>query len=130
MKMLITNIEYENNDIFITCKTTIGNLKGKWCDKLQLPILLENYHCELIIREIERTEVAIFTSGEPSVCYENGMVAFTGVCEEIDDIYVVRFAGDWLEMVDVKNDDFMIKRGDVISFAIEYEGISIYPYEL
>lgn len=130
MRILITNIEYENNDIFVTCKTAIGNLKGKWCDKLQLPILLENYHCELTIREIERTEVAIFTSGEPSVHYEKGMVAFAGICEEIDDIYVVRFDTDWLEMLDIKNDDFTIKRGDVIYFAIEYSEVSIYPYEL
>lgn len=130
MRICIANIEYENNDIYVTCKTAIGSLIGKWCDKAQLPILLKNYHCELTIREIERREIAIIPEGAPSVHYENEEVVFIGVCEEIDDIYVVRFDTDWLEMISVKNDDFMINKGDVISFIVEYEGISVYPYEL
>lgn len=130
MRICIANIEYENNDIYVTCKTAIGSLIGKWCDKAQLPILLKNYHCELTIREIERREIAIIPEGAPSVHYENEEVVFIGVCEEIDDIYVVRFDTDWLEMVEVKSDDFMIKRGDIVSFSVEYERISIYPYEL
>lgn len=130
MRIYITNIEHEDSEIYVTCESTIGNLKGKWCDKVSLPVLQRNYHCELTIREIERSEIAIIPEGIPSVHYENGKVVFTGICEEIDDIYVIRFAGDWLEMVDVRNDDFTIETGDMISFAIEYEAISIYPYEL
>ena len=50
------------------------------------------------------------------------------MCEEIDDVYVIRFAIDWIEMISIENDDFKIKKGDAISFSLNYDRIGIYPY--
>ena len=36
------------------------------------------------------------------------MIVFTGICENIDDVYDIRFDIDWLEIVEIGNDDFEI----------------------
>ena len=43
-------------------------------------------------------------------------------------LYFIRFAIDWLEMVEIENDDFSIVEGDWISFAAPCAKIGIFPY--
>ena len=129
MRMIISNIEYENECIYVTGNTSIGSIKGKWRYK-ESPILGETYFFELNIDEIDRNEISILCDEQfrPSVCFRDKCVEFKGICEEIDDIYVVRLAVDWIEMICIGNDDFTIKKGDAISFSLNYDRIGIYPY--
>ena len=129
MRMSIANVEYENDYIYVTGNTSIGSIKGKWCYK-EKPILGETYFFELSIDEFERNEITILGDEQvsPSVYCRDERVEFQGICEEIDDIYVIRFAIDWIEMISIENDDFTIKKGDAISFSLNYDHIGIYPY--
>lgn len=129
MRMIIVNIECENNRIYVIGNTAIGNIKGEWCCK-EIPILGQTYFFELNIGEIDRKAVSVICDEQfcPSVNLDDDHIKFEGICEEIDDVYVVRFSDDWIEMISIENDDFSIKKGDVISFSISYDCIGIYPY--
>lgn len=129
MRMIITNIEYENNRIYVTGDTGIGNIKGEWCYK-ETPIVGETYFFELSIGDLDKNQISVicdepFCSG---VCFSDVQVQFKGICEEIDDVYVIRFSDDWIEMISIEDDDFSIKKGDAVSFSIGYDRIGIYPY--
>lgn len=129
MRMIIKNIEYNDKIIYIVGDTSVGTIKGKWCYKEQ-PILNKEYYFELDIDDIGRNEISIVNHNNFSseVSMHNDSVVFKGICEEIDDIYVIRFSVDWIEMISVENDDFTIKKGDCILFSVCYEDIGIYPY--
>ncbi len=129
MRMVIENVEYENDYIYVTGNTSIGRIKGKWCHR-EKPILGETYFFELSLDEFDRNEISILCDEQfsPSVYFSDKRVEFKGICEEIDDIYVIRFAIDWIEMISIGNEDFTIKKGDAISFSLNYDCIGIYPY--
>lgn len=65
-----------------------------------------------------------------SVRFSDNQVQFKGICEEIDDVYVIRFCDDWIEMIAIENDDFSVHQGDAVSFSVSYDRIGIYPYEV
>lgn len=129
MRMIITNIERNDKSIYVTGNTSVGNIKGCWCHNEE-PILEETYFFELGIGEIDRSKISIFRDEEFSASVNLGdtQVLFRGVCEEIDDVYVIRFSKDWIEMITIGNGDFSIKKGDGVSFFIGYDNIGIYPY--
>lgn len=82
MKICIIDIEKEKENIYITGRTSIGSIKGRW------------------------------------------------ICENIDDVYDIRFAIDWLEIIEIGNDDFEINIGDRVSFSVKYDSIEVYPYSM
>lgn len=129
MRMIITSIEYENNRIYVIGNTTIGNIKGEWCYK-EAPILNETYFFELNIGELDKNAISVIYDEQfySSINFSDNQVQFKGRCEEIDDVYIIRFSDDWIEMISIINDDFTIKKGDAISFSISYDCIAIYPY--
>lgn len=129
MRMVITNIECENNRIYVIGNTNIGSIKGEWCYK-EIPILGETYFFELNIGELDKNAISVVYNEQfySSVNFSDNQVQFKGICEEIDEVYVIRFSADWIEMISIKNDDFSIKKGDAISFLISYDCIGIYPY--
>lgn len=131
MRMTITNIEYENNRVYVIGDTSIGNLKGEWCDK-KTPILGETYFFELNIDNLNKKEISVIDNEQffPSVKFSDNQVHFKGICEEIDDVYVIRFCDDWIEMIVIENDNFLIKKGGAIAFSISFDRIGIYPYEV
>lgn len=131
MKLIITGIENKNDNVYVTGNTDIGNIRGKWCYK-DAPVLEETYFFELDIEEVARDTILILRDEKfcPSVCVKNEQVEFKGICEQIDDIYVVRFATDWIEMISVKDDDFSIKKGDAIAFSVSCNEIGVYPYTI
>lgn len=131
MRMTITNIEYENSRVYVIGDTSIGNLKGEWCDK-KIPILGETYFFELSIDDLDKKEILVIDNKQfcSSVNFSDNQVQFKGICEEIDDVYVIRFCDDWIEMIAIENDDFSIKKGDAVAFSISYNCIGIYPYEV
>lgn len=129
MRIIITNVEYENNHIYVIGNTDIGNIKGEWyCH--EIPILGETYFFELHISDLDKNEILVMGDKQfcPSVDFSENRVQFKGICEKIDDVYVIRFSCDWIEMISIKNDDFQIKKGDVVCFSISYDRIGIYPY--
>lgn len=129
MRLIITNVEKKDDHIYVTGETAVGNIKGKWCGR-ESPISGGTYFFELSIDELDRNEISVINDKIfwPSVNFSGNKVRFEGICEEIDDVYVVRFSYDWIEMLSIKNDDFSIKRGDAISLSINYDLIGIYPY--
>lgn len=129
MRMAVEKIEYNNGDIYVTGVTDIEAVKGIWRHR-EPPMAEQIYFFELNIDQIDRREIFVIQGERPraSVHCHDGYVTFEGVCEEIDDVYVIRFAEDWIEMVSVSNDDFTIKKGDFLSFSQGVEKIGIYPY--
>lgn len=129
MRMIIKEIESIDKCTYVIGITDIGSIKGIW-HYSELPVLNYSYFFELTIGEIDRNEISIINKDNffPGVSTDGKQVSFSGICEEIDDIYVVRFAPDWIEMIEVKNDDFVIRKDDVISFSINCNSIFIYPY--
>lgn len=59
MRMTITNIEYENSRVYVIGDTSIGNLKGEWCDKAA-PVLGKTYFFELNIGDLDKEEIMAF----------------------------------------------------------------------
>lgn len=127
--MIIINIEYRNKNIYVTGDTGLGIVRGVWYYR-DPPIWGEMYFFELDIEELDRKEISILYKSHPviGVNYQGGKVNFVGVCENIDDIYTIRFAEDWIEMLSIKDDDFSITEGDFISFGVSCKNIGIYPY--
>nr|WP_298546049.1 hypothetical protein [uncultured Lachnoclostridium sp.] len=130
MRMIIKEIESADKCTYVIGNTDIGCIKGIW-NYSELPVLNCSYFFELTIGEIDRNEISIVNKGNffPSISTDGKQVSFRGICEEIDEIYAVRFAQDWLEMIEVMNNDFTIHKNDVISFSLNCNSISIYPYK-
>ena len=130
MRMIITSTELRNGDTYAACSTAIGNICGKWCGK-KPPIAGKTYFFELGIDELDRNDISIIDDRQfrPSVRLDDNFVHFEGICENADDIYVIRFCDDWIEMISIKNDDFTICRGDNIAFSLSCDRIGIFPYE-
>ena len=129
MRMTIINIEYKNERIYVIGNTGIGNIKGQWRFK-EKPVLGETYFFELNIGDLDQKEISVIVDEQfcSSVDFHDDRVQFKGICEEIDDVYVIRFSDDWIEMISIENDDFSIKTGDAVSFSICYDRVDIYPY--
>lgn len=129
MRMTIRTIEYTNESIYVTGNTDIGSIKGVW-QYSELPIQNSSYFFELNLGELDRREISIIKEENacPCVSSDGRQVSFKGICEEVDDVYVIRFAPDWIEMLEVDNDDFTIRKGDTISFSTDSASIIIYPY--
>lgn len=67
----------------------------------------------------------------PATALTGDTVVFHGLCEEVDEaLYYLRFAADWLEMIDICAISTPKKAGDLISFSAPVDGIKIYPYTL
>ncbi len=130
MRMIIKEIENIDKCTYVIGNTDIGNVKGIW-NYSELPVLNGSYFLELNIRKIDRPKISIVNQNNLFCCVspDGKRVSFCGICEEIEDVYIVRFAPDWIEMIEVKNDDFTIHKNAVISFSINCDVVSIYPYE-
>lgn len=127
MLFTIREIETENNVILVSGSTAMGDIKGIWHYK-NIPLIGENYNIELDFGAIDRNLIIVnanAASAKSRIMYDK--VLFTGVCEDIDEVYYIRFS-DGLEMLEITNDDFTIKKGDFLSFSLLFSEISIYPY--
>lgn len=126
MLFTVTEIQTENNIIYVSGSTPSGNLKGVWKYR-DSPVKDKSYNIELAF---STTDIKSITFSKPPANIEiNGdKVIFTALCEDVDEIYYLRFSFDGLEMLDITNDDFTIKKGDYISFSKHFREIGIYPY--
>lgn len=130
MRILINEKRNINNKVIVGGTTDIGFIKGIW-KSMKEPIIGEVYSAELNIDEIPKGQVSTISNKmeQPKVYIDGEYVCFIGKCEDIEDIYYIRFANDWLEMIEI-NDNDIIKKGDYISFKQVYTFIWIYPYEI
>lgn len=111
----------------VIVKLENGNLKGMWKGN-QIPLIGETYDAELsfppvILLNSDKIESKV------SIIKDH-KVEFYGTCEDIDDdidddVYIIRFADNWIEIVDGINND--IRRGDNINFVLTDTDILIYP---
>ena len=128
MKFGADKIEYENGKIIVIGTTEIGKLKGVWKYREQ-PVVKYTYFIELSYEKFEKkiSQSPVHNFGT-FIC--DDMVVFTCQVEDIDeDIYYVRFATDWLDMVEIESNRVQIDKGSFASFTVRYEDIWIYPYD-
>lgn len=126
MLFTITEIQTENDIIYVSGSTLTGHLKGVWKYK-DFPINDKSYNIELDFSTTYRKSVTI-SKPPASIETTSNKVIFTALCEDIDEIYYLRFLSDGLSMLDITNDDFTIRKGDYISFSKHFREIEIYPY--
>lgn len=128
MKFGADKIEYENDKIIVTGTTEIGKLKGVWKYREQ-PVVKYTYFIELSYEKFEKkiSQSPVHNFGT-FIC--DDMVVFNCQVEDIDeDIYYVRFATDWLDMVERESNCVQLDKGSFASFTVRYEDIWIYPYD-
>ena len=116
MRMIVSKVDYSNDITIVTGVTEIGSIKA--------------YLIELGIGELNKNQVSIACKEalHPTVHLNEEFVSFLGMCEDIEDVYYIRFAKDWLEMIEIGDDDTGINKGDYVSFVQKYDLIWIYPY--
>ena len=132
MLFRVLHTEEKDNIILVTGSTDCGTLKGIWKSST-LPAVGKTYNTELTFglrtSAVDRADIVIGHSQTSAVISTTeDSTIFTGLCEEIDDIYYIRFSPDALEMLEIKNDDHTIKEGDYITFSLRSDDIGIYPY--
>ena len=128
MKFGVDKIESENDKIIVTGTTEIGKIKGVWKYREQ-PVVKHTYFIELSYLKFEKK---ISQSQEHSfsttIC--DDMVVFNCQVEDIDeDVYYVRFAMDWLDMIEIESNCVQLNQGSFASFTVRCEDICIYPYD-
>lgn len=129
MILIVSDIKYDNDKIVIYGITEIGIIKGIWKSN-EMPILLNKYSVELTFKMFEK-QISIEYEEEiyAEIWAIDNTVHFHGICEDLDeDVYYVRFATDWLDMIEIPESNTEIKKGNHISFSAKYENIWIYPY--
>ncbi|MBQ7777005.1 MAG: hypothetical protein IJ379_13905 [Lachnospiraceae bacterium] len=131
MRIIIENIQKKlDNRIMVTCSTDIGKIKGNWKSHA-VPRVGAEYHAELTLPPLKREDISVLKERNllPSVQVSSeGKVHFQGQCEVVDedDIHVIRYAVDWIDMVEISS--VTIAEGDWVAFSMESEEIDIYPY--
>ena len=129
MRMIVSKVDYSNDITIVTGVTEIGSIKGIWKFN-EFPVIGKAYLIELGIGELNKNQVSIACKEalHPTVHLNEEFVSFLGMCEDIEDVYYIRFAKDWLEMIEIGDDDTCINKGDYVSFVQKYDLIWIYPY--
>ena len=119
MRMIVSKVDYSNDITIVTGVTEIGSIKGIW-----------KFNEFPGIGELNKNQVSIACKEalHPTVHLNEEFVSFLGMCEDIEDVYYIRFAKDWLEMIEIGDDDTGINKGDYVSFVQKYDLIWIYPY--
>lgn len=129
MRLVIDELEYQNPVLIVKGETPAGTVKGIWKDK-KVPVIGERYHAELSIDKPKEIK-SVKQDSYSSVFVDNENIIFTGLCEDIDDeVYYLRFEIDWLEMLDIDVITDRKKKGDYISFSVNWRDIGICPYEI
>ena len=128
MKLGVDVIEYENDKIIVTGTTEIGKIKGVWKYREQ-PVVKYAYYIELSYKKFEKKiSQSLIHNCSTSIC--DDMVVFNCQIEDIDeDVYYVRLAMDWLDMIEIDSNCVQLNKGNFASFTVRYEDIWIYPYD-
>lgn len=132
MRLKVEKIEYDGQRIFVAGTTDVGQIKGVWHYR-EAPTVNAEYCFEISIPELDRSEVTLLN---------NRLVSGIGLCDnkvlfictvesiEEDGVYIIRLDHDWIEVIGmIRNDDYVIKEKDCVSFSVSCDEISIYPYD-
>lgn len=127
MKLGVDKIEYENDKIIVTGTTEIGKIKGVWKYR-EPPVVKYVYFIELSYEKFEK-KISLSPVHNFSVSVCDNLVVFNCQVEDIDeDVYYVRLAMDWLDMVEIESNCVQLSKGNFASFTVRYENIEIYAY--
>lgn len=126
MLFTVTEIQTQKNIIYVSGSTLSGNLKGVWKYR-DFPVKNKSYNIELAFSTTDRKSI-ILSKPPANIEITDNKVIFTALCEDVDEIYYLRFSFDGLEMLEIVNDDFTIQKGNYISFSKHFREIEIYPY--
>ena len=128
MRFAVERVCRQGGRIMVSGRTPVGPLQGIWQNR-ELPIVRSSCHVELVI-DTPR-EAAAPRIRAPATALAGDTVVFHGLCEVADEAFCyLRFAGDWLEMIDIRAISTPQKAGGLISFSASADGIKIYPYTL
>ena len=128
MRFIVEKVCRQGDRIMVSGRTPVGPLQGIWQNR-EPPIVRSGCHVELTIDAPH--EAAAPRVCAPATALAGDTVVFHGLCEEADEaLYYLRFAADWLEMIDISAISIPRKAGDLISFSAPVDGIKIYPYTL
>lgn len=129
MRIIVDRLnENQNGKIFISGLTKKGSIKGVWKSK-DRPVLNEEYDVELSLPMLRGDDISVENaslSAQVEV-HNDEILYFRGLCEVIDedDIYVVRFDSNWIEMLEIENTNISVN--EVISFKVNVNQVEIYP---
>ncbi len=129
MRIIIESLN-ENQPGVITVfgRTKIGSIKGLWKSK-DAPLLNEEYDVELSLPMLLGSDVSVenVSLSPQAEVNSDETLYLRGTCEVIDedDIYVVRFDANWIEMLEIENTDINVS--DVISFTVNVNQVEIFP---
>ncbi|MDE5737731.1 MAG: hypothetical protein K2H93_05130 [Oscillospiraceae bacterium] len=132
MRISVTAIEQQEENIIVICDLGIGMLKGIWKGK-KLPVLNASYYVEFTLDDINYKHVKILPKSQEdiSVTIKNNTIFFAGICEDYDgEVYYIRFEDDWLEMLCIEEDSQTVHVDDNILFWIDYHQVLIFPYDM
>ena len=132
MRITIESIK-ENQSGLITVfgRTKIGHIKGLWKSK-NVPSLNEECDVELTLPMLLGSGVSIenVSLSPRAEVNPDETVYLRGICEAIDedDIYIIRFDDNWIEMIEIVNAN--IRVSDVVSFKVDVNQVEIFPIGL
>ena len=132
MLYTIYKIEKADNSFIVTGETSCGTIKGIWRSKDE-PVIGKSYNVEISFgiktSSVSRDDILIDKNQTKSaVNIRGGKNCFAVLCEDIDEIYYIRFSFDGLAMLDIENDDHTIRKGDFLTFSLPFDEVGIYPY--
>lgn len=132
MRIIINTIEYQGDNIIVSCDLGIGILKGIWKGR-NLPVLNFNYYVEFTLNDIDSEHLKVLTKNQEHifVSFKNDKVFFTGICENYDgEVHYIRLEDDWLQMIYIEGNNQSVNVGDNLLFWMDYRQVMIYPYDV
>lgn len=136
MKIQIKSIQKTENGLMVECLTIIGIVKGIWKGSEEI-VIGNNYHVELSIHHPDNLEDITdrpydeYPEERIRVFTDKNTVTFCGIIESKDeDVYYIRYASDWLDMIEIPENAPQIPVDHYIEICADAENILIYPYEM
>ena len=129
MVFKVNKIAYERDEIIVTGKTEIGEVKGVW-RHIQTPVNNQSYHVRLSYDQFEK-KISKYEGKKCSVLVHGKINTFYGKIDGMDEeIFCVWFTKDWIDMVRIDDASTGLVRGDYISYSVKYNNMEIFPFDL
>lgn len=129
MVFRVDEIAYEYDQIIVvTGKTQVGEIKGVWKYR-EKPVKNQRYFVELAYDIFEK-KISKSLDKILSVSMNEYVNIFYGEIDGMDEeVFYIRFAGDWLDMMDIREDESSeLRSGDYVTYSVKYQNTEIYPY--
>lgn len=136
MKIQIKSIRKTENGLMAECLTVIGILKGIWKGREEI-VVGNTYNVELEIekyynlKDVSNRSYNEYPEERIRIFTDKNTVTFCGIIESKDeDVYYIRYASDWLDMIEIPDNTPQIPIDHYIEICADAENILIYPYEM